>query len=326
MNIGSLTTSATNQDHHVRPMRLSPKSPPVTLLLTSVCCLLPGCSIRRMVVDQTADVLKGAMPAFERDWDFDLVEAALPANIKMIEGLLEAGPDNRDLLLMASQAYGAFGLIFVEDQLEQAEEDTPAWETLRARGKEMHLRGHRYGMRLLETTEPGFKAAFDKGGEALDQALARCEAEDVPGLFWSGMPLFAAVNLDREDVDMIAMIPKAKALVQRVQQLDETYYHAGAHMILGAMLGSMAKSLGGDPPKGKLHFETALKLTKRRFLLVQVMYAKTVAVQTMDAKLFTSLLQEVARAELGIFPEQKLANVAAKRRAKRLLEQQDELF
>ena len=285
-----------------------------------------GCSMRTIVVNQTADVFKGAMPAFEKDWDYDLVELALPGNIKMIEAFLEAGPGNRDLLFLSAQAYTAYGLIFLEDHMERAEEDSPEANRYAMRAKESHLRGHRYGLRLLDTRQSRFSKAFEKGGEALDQALAKCDADDVPALFWAGMPLAAAINVDREDVSLIASVAKAKAIIERVAKLNEGYYNAGALMILGSLKGSMSRDLGGDHKGSREMFERALKLTKRRFLLVQVMYAKTLAVQTQDKALFKKLLDEVLKADLSIYPRQKLANVAAKRRARRLLKQMDDLF
>lgn len=296
-------------------------------LLVSIIVLLGGCSLQKMALDQTASILKGAMPAFEKDKDYHFVEQSLPGSIKMVEGFLEAGPDNQDLLLMASQAYMAYGLLFIEDRLGEAEEDSPAEEQYLARAKEMYRRSHNYGLRLLETQRPGFTAAFAKGGEDLTKALAACQSkEDAAGIFWVGMPLAAAVNLSRDDVAMIAMLPKVKALIARTLELDESYYHAGAHMILGSLDGSTPKMLGGDTEKAKKHFSRALELTKRRFLLVQVMMAQTLAVQLQDQALFKKLLDEVLKAPLSIDPKQQLANVAAKRKAKRLLKYEDELF
>jgi predicted anti-sigma-YlaC factor YlaD len=296
------------------------------LLLLSSITLLFGCSLKRMALDQTAGILKDAMPAFERDWDFELVAVALPGNIKMIEGFLESGPDNRDLILLAAQGYASYALVVLEDRLEQLEEDTPEASRLAMRTREMYLRGHRYGFRLLEQRHPGITKAFKKNVDALKPYLDTCGKEDVPGLFWAGMPLAAAINISRDDVSMIALMPKAKALIARAIKLDERYYHAAGHMIFGALFGSMGKMLGGDPKKAKKHFDRALELTKRRFLLVQAMYAKTLAVQLQDKELFEKLCNEVLEAKLSINPEQKLANVAAKRRARRLLARIDELF
>jgi predicted anti-sigma-YlaC factor YlaD len=285
-----------------------------------------GCSLQRMALDQTAGILKETMPAFERDWDFELVADALPANIKMLEGFLRAGPDNRTLVLLTAQAYTSYALVVLEDRMEQAEDMSPAQAHLALRARTMYMRGHRYGLRLLDLRHPGMAEAAKKSVKALEPFLKECDAEDVPGLFWAGMPLAGAINVSRDDVTMIARMPVAKALIARQLELDDTYYHAGGHMIFGALYGSVGKMLGGDPKKAQQHFDKALKMTKRRFLLVQAMYAKTLAVQLQDEGLFKKLCNEVLKADLSIYPEQKLANVAAKRRARRLMARMDELF
>ncbi len=304
-------------------------SPKRLLLAPLLLALLPacGCSLKQLAVDQTAAILRGAMPAFERDDDYELVRQALPGNIKMMEGFLEADPRNPDLLLMLSQAYTAYAMVFLEDAYERAEEDSAEAEALKLQTRRMYLRGHAYGLRLLERRRPGFSAAFAAGGPALAAALAACDdAADTPGVFWAGMPLAGAINLGRDDVEMIALVGKAKALVSRALALDEAYYHAGSHMVLGSLWGSTPKMLGGDTDKAKKHFDRALALTKRGFLLVQVMQAMTLAVQLQDAKMFDALLKEVEEAPLSVDPDQQLANVAAKRKAARLKAKKGELF
>jgi len=296
------------------------------ILLFGAALLFGGCSMRQLAVDQTASILRDALPAFEKEWDYELVEDAFPGTIKIMEGFLQSGPANPDLLLLTAQAYTSYAMVVLEDRWERAEEDSEEADHIARRAREMYLRGHRLGLRLLELRHPGLRADLAKDNETLERRLAACGPEDVPGLFWAGMPLAGAVNVSRNDVTMIAFMPKAKALVRRAVELDEVYYHAGSHMVLGSLYGSMGPSLGGDPAKAKKHLERALELTKRRFLLVQVMYAKTLAVQLQDRGLFDELLREVLDAKLEILPQQKLANVAAKRRARRLLQRADELF
>ena len=297
---------------------------PGTILTAAL--LLGGCSMRQMALDQTAGILKDALPAFEKEWDFELVAEALPGSIKIMEGFLQSGPGNPDLLLLTAQAYTSYALVILEDRWERAEEDSEEADRLAHRTREMYLRGHRFGLRLLELRHPGFSKDFATDSATIERRLAACTPEDVPGLFWAGMPLVGAVNISRNDVTMISYMPKGRALIQRALALNEGYYHAGSHMILGSLYGSLGPSLGGDPVKAQKHLERALELTERRFLLVQVMYAKTLAVQNQDLPLFKKMLNEVLEAKLEIFPQQKLANVAAKRRARRLLQRADELF
>jgi hypothetical protein len=305
-----------------------------TMLLTTLALTLGACSLRTMAVNQTVGILKDSLPAFEQEWDYELVEKSLPANIKTVEGFLISAPNNVDLLLMLSRAYSAYAMVLLEDRMEREkaladasdDDEAPEADRQRLRAREMYSRAHRYALRALDQRKEGFTKAFKKGRDALKKALASCDKDDIPALFWAGMPLASAVNIGRDDVALIAKLPQLKALMLRVVELDEGYYYGGAHLVLGGLYGGVGKMLGGDATKAKKHFARALALTKRRFLLVQTMYARTLAVQLQDKKLFRSLLQEVLTAKLSILPEQRLANVAAKRKAARTLAQEGELF
>jgi hypothetical protein len=84
--------------------------------------------------------------------------------------------------------------------------------------------------------------------------------------------------------------------------------------------------LGGDPDKARKHFEQALKITEGKYLLVSFLYARTYAVQNQDIDLFTAQLKKVLEASYDVFPEQRLANQIAKRKAAALFREIDELF
>lgn len=302
------------------------------LALSLSMLLCSACSLRQLTVDQTAEVFKHGVAAVDKEWDYELGAASFAPNIKMLEIFLYSSPDNPVLLHLLARLYSGYGMAVLEDRLERMAgagddlDENPAVEQLRLRTKEMQERAHRYGLRLLETSEPGAKEAYKKGREALSEMLEGCDKDDVVGLLWTTMPVAMALNIDREDVALMAQIPKIKALLVRAVELDEGYFYATAHVILGALYGSVGPMLGGDAKRARKHFERALELTKRRFLLVQVMYAKTLAVQTQDRKLFDALLDEVNKADINILVEQRLTNMVAKRQASRLRAKANELF
>ncbi|MCS5622300.1 MAG: TRAP transporter TatT component family protein, partial [Nitrospinaceae bacterium] len=94
----------------------------------------------------------------------------------------------------------------------------------------------------------------------------------------------------------------------------------------GAFYGGRSRMLGGNPEKSRHHFEKALDLTEKKFLLVRLLFAKTYAVQNQNRELFESQLQAVVNAPPDLFPEQRLANEVARKKAAQLLDQIDELF
>jgi len=287
---------------------------------------ITGCDLQRLAVSQTAAVIKNTLPAFEGEWDYELASEAFPASIKTIEGLLVKAPDNQDLLLSLTRAYAAYALVVVEDRMEQAPEASAEADHQRMRARQLYLRAHRYGLRWLDQRVEGFSAAFAAGEDKLQRALDRCDVDDVPALFWSGMALASAINLGRDDLTLMTLLPKARAAMQRIVALDEGYYYGGAHLVLGSIWGSVGPAFGGDPKRAKQHFERALLLSKRRMLIVQEFYARTLALQQGDRAKFKALLREVLEAKLEINPQQKLANVTAKRRARRQLARINEYF
>jgi hypothetical protein len=86
------------------------------------------------------------------------------------------------------------------------------------------------------------------------------------------------------------------------------------------------KAMGGDPDRAKRHFEEALRLTNNRFLLARTLMAYRVGLATNDRKFFHDQLKMVLETPPSVFPEQRLANEVAHRKARRYLSQEKELF
>jgi len=125
---------------------------------------------------------------------------------------------------------------------------------------------------------------------------------------------------------LVAYLPKAKALFERVVALDERFHQAGAHMALGMLNTAQGAAVGGNPTLGKQHFERAIQLTEGRFLMPRVLYAMAYGTIQQNRKFFHDALVAVLRTSPAVWPEQRLANELAHRRARRYLAQEKELF
>ena len=73
-------------------------------------------------------------------------------------------------------------------------------------------------------------------------------------------------------------------------------------------------------------YKTSVAATNGKFLLIKVMMARSYAVTTQDRPLFEATLKAVLAAPSDLYPEQRLANEIAKRRAKRYLDHAEEYF
>lgn len=93
-------------------------SNPKNLLLTVILSgslAVQGCSITRLTIGATSGIIEGSFEAMNRETDLQIAAQAIPADLKLLDGLLMEAPDNRNLLLLGAQGYASYALGFVED-------------------------------------------------------------------------------------------------------------------------------------------------------------------------------------------------------------------
>src|SRR5262249_18130394 len=146
------------------------------------------------------------------------------------------------------------------------------------------------------------------------------------GMFWTATGLASAINLNKDDIDMVAYLPKAKLLFDRIVALDPNYNYGLATMALGLLGASLPKALGGDPDGARKRFDQAIAATGGKFLIPRVMMAVTLGPALGDRKFFRDTLVQVLETSPAVFPDQRLGNELAHLRAKRYLAHEKELF
>jgi len=277
-----------------------------------VATVLSGCSSRRLAVQATLPLVASQIESMQEERDVGLAEKAIPASLKMLEGLAKEDPDNVWILENLAEGFCGYAFSFLEDN-----------EPDRASG--FYLRGKNYALRALEIRSNGQKWS----GLSMDEfskKLQEVNLSQQPALFWVGQCWGSWLSLNLDSVEAFSDIPRVDALMNRALEIDPSFNHAGPHLFLGAFYGGRSRMLGGNPDKARNHFEQALKITEGKYLLIPLLYSKTYAVQNQDQKLFEMQLKKVLETSEDIFPEQRLANQVAKQKAAILLGKTDELF
>lgn len=301
----------------------------MSLTLRTLCICLVftfGCDLTRFTANSTAKMFGRAAPALEQLWDYEIAGAAAPGNIAQVEGMLRVVPDNKSFLLSGIRAYCAYAYGWVEDEADQLEidGDFQGAEYHRDRAKLLYLRGRDLGFHYISLDHSGLEEAMREGMESFEAWLARefTQREDAVILVWTGYAWGSAINNGKNDLSLVADLPYAEAMINRAIELDRSVNNYAGLVFLGVIQSS---SLSGDRDLGRQYFEEAIEGNDRRYLLSQFNMARTYAVQTQNRDLFVSLLREVLESG-DVYPEQRLANVLAKRKALRLIGQIDELF
>jgi hypothetical protein len=257
----------------------------------------------------------------------EFARVAAPGQIATAEGLLATIPDDPDILYVVAFGYLQYAFGFVEDELLALPDDAPLvrQDALRGRATLLYDRALGYALRLLATRDRGFPDAFARGGPDLERALARLDRRAAEGLVFAGAALASGINLNRGDPHRTVDLPKAVALLRRVDELAPATEQAIAPMVLGIVYG-MPERLGGQPEASRRHFEESIHLTEGKYLMARVMYARYYATSVGDRALFGRTLRDVLAAPPTLAPEWRLSNELAKRRAAVYLAAEARLF
>jgi predicted anti-sigma-YlaC factor YlaD len=291
---------------------------PLALALTG------GCSIKRMAINKLGDALAEGGTTFASDDDPELVKAAVPFSLKLIESLLAESPRHRGLLLAACSGFTQYSFAFVNQEAdEKADTDMSAADVLRARAKRLYLRARNYGLRGLEARHSNFEQALRKNPKtAVQVAVPR----DVPFLFWTAAAWGAAISISKDDPALVSDQLIVEALIDRALGLDEDFDHGAIHGFLISYEMARQGAPGDAAERARKHFDRALELSRGKLASPFVSLAESVAVEKQDKAGFQSLLNRALAINPDAAPESRLQNLVAQRRARWLLGRVDELF
>jgi hypothetical protein len=290
--------------------------------LASLCTLAmslmaASCNFNKTMADTTSGMLKVGSVAVDRESDLEFARYAFPASLKTLETFLVNSPENEELLLLLARGFNSYAFAIVEGDLELAQIDGKDEEIdeLTRRAKIHYLRGSAYGFKLLD--KPALEKAARAGDlKALDAELAKLKKKDAPGLFWAGYGWASAVNLAKDDAEMLTGLGAIEHIMAHVVKLDAGY-NAGAPLVFqGVFAASRPVAFGGKPAVAKQWFERAMAEHGEDNLLVPYLYARFYCPQVQDQKLFDALIAKVLEADPTRAPDLRLNNEVARARAR----------
>lgn len=286
-----------------------------------------GCSVRQFAVNRLGDALAasaGGGGAFARDDDPELIAAAVPFSLKLMESLLDESPRHAGLLLATTSGFTQYAYAFVQQGADVLEdEDFAAAQAERARARRLYLRARDYGLRALEVRHRGFAEhlARDPSG-----AAARAQRRDVPALYWTAAAWAAAIALSKDDPATIGEVPQMEALIDRAYGLDPDWDRGAIHGFLIAYEMARVDGVGSAVERARRHYQRALELSGGRLAGPHVAWAEAVCVPRQDAAGFRAALDAALAIDPAASPGDRLANTILQRRARWLLARIDELF
>jgi hypothetical protein len=288
------------------------------LLTLGVAAAVSGCNLNKLTANTTSGMLEFGSVAMDREADVEFARHAFPASLKTLETFLVSSPENESLLLLVARGYNSYAFGILEGDLERVTVEGGTDEEIEAltrRAMLHYLRGSAYGFRLLGDDELE-EAARSGDLEVLDARLAAVKPKQLPALFWAGYGWASAINLAKDDPELVAGLSAVERIMARAYELDPGY-NAGAPILFhGVLHASKPVVFGGQPEEAKRYFDEAMREHGEENLLVPFLYGRFYCVQVQDKQCFTDLMARVHEADLTAHPDLRLTNEIARERAR----------
>jgi len=281
--------------------------------------------IMTLVIIQITTSCSLSMDSFSRNLnkavmsnnDPQTVSQALPAYLILMDGLIEDDPEDEIVLKASAELMTAYaGLLGSQVELMSGQPENSI-QVIRNQQKKLNEKALDRINRAICIYEEKYCNLTDITFSEFKVRLRNVNIDDIDMLYSLGTIWASWLQGNTDDWNAMAKLPQIKLLMEKTVMLDEHWKHAGGHMYLGVLNSFIPASLGGRPNIGKDHFETAIKLTEGKNLMVKVLYAEFYSRLMFDEELHKTLINDVLTTENTPI-ELNLINTLARQKAKAL--------
>jgi hypothetical protein len=270
--------------------------------------VLSGCS--SIIGSATAGLADSLAGAISNQNDPETVRQGAPAYLLLIDGLIADDPHSPALLSSGARLYSTYATAFVDDPHRQ--------KLLAAKARE-------YGWQAMCAARSPLCGLWERPFEEFEAAVKRVDRDEIDLLYGCAAAWATWVQANRDDWIAVADKARVDEMMQRVLALDEGYERGGAHLYLGVLATLLPEALGGQPEKGREHFERAIEISKGQNLMAKVLMAREYARLVFDRELHDRLCHEVIDFDT-VVDGLTLSNTLAREEAERLLADSDDYF
>lgn len=280
------------------------------VIVLLICVSISACSLKKAATTMTAKVATDGMVAVESESDLWIAKQSFVPMVKTMEVLQAGDPENMHFLALMAKVYGNVAFGFFEPKYMTAPaSEKPVW---RERVDRYYKQGYEAGLKAMAKR---FGKGVNGSPQEFESAIKKANKKDLSLLFWTAFDLGNWVNLHKDDITTVAMLPKVEAMVSRVLEVDPEFGYGSALALKAAMLASRPTMLGGNPDQARGMFEEAAAKNDGKYLMNKVMFVEWYARPQNKPELASRLLNEVKNSDAGALPEQVLANKLAVERA-----------
>ena len=272
--------------------------------------LLSGNGCMKMAIRMSQDLFNNMSVSIFEECDPDIAQKAIPANLKILEGVLKNDPDNPELLRQLSMGFCGYSMLFVESDYKE-------------RASNLYYRATIYGLKAI-----GFSGEPEAvSREELVNRLKTLDKKSFDALLWATVSWSSWININLDKPAAIAQLGMAQLCIDKLVETSPDLFYGLPYLLKAVSLSARSPMLGGDYQKAGEYFEKALLSGNRNLFIAQYFYARYYCIGTQNKELFTSLITEIVNREKGTYPDDLcLINMVFRLKAATLLNNVDDYF
>jgi len=282
--------------------------------------------IRQAAVSQIGQTFSNEKTWFviNSENDPQLVWDSMPVTLKAMEVMLAQDPENSKLKIILATAYVSYAQGYLAQKAQMtANTDYNQSKHLALRAHNLSLRGRDYALSALELKHPDFSKNIRTDTKT---ALSQTTIEDVPALYWAAAGWAGGISANINDMENIADLPVAVAMMRKALELDEYYNDGSIHEFFIAYEAKQPNATKENLANSKMHFDKAVEYTHGERAYPYVIYAESVAVKAQNIKLFDEMLDKALAVNPNKVMKWRLVNTIAQERAAWLQTQKELRF
>ncbi len=287
-----------------------------------------GCSLTKLALRSQAPLFEEGGKSLNRERDWQWFKTASPGNIQFMETLYSQDRDNRGLQRALIRSYAGYAYLVSETEALSEQIDSLEERPREAQALALYARALAHGRSYFQAKSITLQGTAE--AELLQQLEQRSDQADWGPLLFYAQALAASINLQKQDLALVAQLPRAKLLFDYVCHRQPDIEQGVCPLFYAQYEASRPRMLGGNPEKGR---ELFLQFIKRHpdHLLARVSYLQFSVMPRLDEEEFNRESEELQRRldawkQVDKASDLNLLNATAEQRFSILKKSQKKIF
>jgi hypothetical protein len=228
-----------------------------------ICFVYSSCSFNQIAINSSSGLLYDASNQVEAESNYEVFKTGVPGNLLLMEGLLSDSPKNLDILAALTKGHAGYAFAINETDMQNEDWGGQNSEIGKSQALLNYTRAMNFGFRYLKIRNVELNDLLSRINipegitSFLNQKLAS-EKQNLNVVLFTAQSLAALINLQKDNMSMVAQLPIAKGMFDWVCTKEPTINYGMCDIFYGAFEAGRPKMLGGNPEKGKDIFLRAI--------------------------------------------------------------------